>query len=212
MKEKKYVLKARTGDFISIGESVSIKIESNAFLNKKRNDCHEILIKENPKELDIMEFLLNLHIVLEIGINSFFRNYYSYITTIDCIKKNHTIDEINFKDKIKFFLISNIFIFNSGEDKININKKSEQIIQQIITFSQIRNKIIHGHSVSETDQEKSKLRKKLTNKSMTDQITIFKEIISSLNFFIGKVESKINKKQIEMFQKNFLSDNFLNLK
>ena len=208
----KYILNAEAGSFTHAGDSIKIKIESSAFFAKKRDDCVQLLSKENPSELDIMEFMLNLHLVLEIGVNAFFRNYFQHISCIDEIKDTHVIDEISFIDKVKFFLVSNNFTFQSGDDRKIANKKSTALISDIMVFSSIRNKIIHGHSVSESNQVKSKLKKQLTPAYTNDFIEKYKEIILSLNYFIDRMDSSINRQQIALFQKNWLSVDFLGIK
>lgn len=46
---------------------------NDSFLIYHRKKCHKLINKGLNNEDDIMQFLLSLHIVLEVGINSFFR-------------------------------------------------------------------------------------------------------------------------------------------
>jgi len=206
-------IKFETGkNKISMG-SVSIKIESNHVLNSRRKMCGELIKKIELSENDILEFLLALHFVLEIGINTFFRNYYSTSSKQNPLKDENELDEINYIDKIRFFINSNNFLYKDGE-AVEISKRNaKKLIKDLKCFGRNRNMIIHGHSVSEVSGEgvkKSKLKNKLNLDSLDKQILLFKDILESLNYFIDILETNVSKDQMIKFQESFLSDTFLN--
>ncbi len=193
--------------------SVSFKHESNHVLTSRRQLCKDFLSKrEDLSESDILEFLLALHFVLEIGINTFFRNYYSTYTNQNPLKYENELDEINYIDKIRFFINSNNFIYKDGNDVQISKEKAKRLISDMKSFGRIRNMIIHGHSVSEVTGEinkKSKLKDKLSPDSLIKQKTLFKNILENINFFVEKLETHIGREQIKVFQNSFLNADFL---
>lgn len=197
---------------VSLG-GFSIKIESNHVLNSRRKLCEELISKTDLTENDFLEFLLALHFVLEIGINTFFRNYYSISSKQNPLRDENELDEINYIDKVRFFINANNFLYKDGES-VEISKiNAIRLLEDLKSFGRNRNMIIHGHSVSEVtceETKQSKLKNKLNSESLDKQIKSFKDILRNLNYFIDILETNVNKDQMLNFQKSFLSDEFLN--
>jgi hypothetical protein len=196
--------------------NVTVKTESNYFFISRRKKCTEFLKINDPKESDILEFLLNLHFVLEIGVNTFFRNYYKCLTNYDFINGSKEIDNISFSDKVTIFLNENRFNLRTGEDLKTNRDKVSKIIKRIKDFNYIRNMIVHGHPINEISsgeyKNQSELKSKLNKVFYTKQIENFKEIISNINYFVDRIETTIRRDTIEMFQKIYLNLDFLDIK
>ncbi|MFA7315658.1 MAG: hypothetical protein WC059_02545 [Candidatus Paceibacterota bacterium] len=214
-KKNDYILKAETGHIkVGITDSVTIKVESNYLFRSRKEYCEEFLKKDTNSQTDILEFLLALHFVLEIGINTFFRNYYNVYSILDTFMHDNELDNVSCLDKIRFFLSSNRFTFRDGKDKAESYKNAKNLIGGIKNFNNIRNMIVHGHSVSEvTGQHNvtSNLKLKLNSKSYGDQINKFKEVMVNLNYFVDRLETFVAKEQIEAFQTLYLSTEFLSV-
>ncbi len=201
----------------TMSTSVTLTVQSHYFLIGRRKLCKKLLNKSHKSKLteeERLEFLLALHIVLEVGINSFLRSLYSTYTNLDYVKYENVIDEVNYIDKTRMFLSSNRFIFSSGGEKRDAEKRAKKLIQSLIKFGRIRNMIMHGHSLSESSggaPKQSNLKEILTSESKVDrQVQRFKDIIESFNFFVDRLETSVNEEQIKTLKKNFLDSSFLN--
>lgn len=196
--------------------NVTLKVESNYFFISRRDRCTEFLKIDDPKEADILEFLLNLHFVLEIGINTFFRYYYKLFSNYDFFKDGNEIDKVGFYDKVTIFLNENSFTLETGENLNTSRQRVNEIIGLIKNFNNVRNMIVHGHSVNEIsygeEKTQSSLKSKLNKDYCIKQIESFKKIILNINYFIDRLDTKVRRDTIEMFQKNYLDLNFLDIK
>lgn len=194
----------------------TIKTESNYFFISRKNKCIEFLKMEKYTEADILEFLLNLHFVLEVGVNTFFRNYYKCFTNYDFLKGSKEIDNINFSDKITIFLNENKFTLKAEEDLSMNRQMVNEITGLIKNFNNIRNMIVHGHPINEISsgqhKNQSPLKSKLSEESYQKQIEDFRKIVSNINYFVDRLEITIRRDTIEMFQKIYLNLDFLNIK
>ena len=215
-KQKDVVIKVQPLEMVFTVNNPTIKTESNYFFTSRKNKCVEFLKKEKHEESDILEFLLNLHFVLEVGVNTFFRNYYKCFTNYDFLKGGMEIDKINFSDKIIIFLNENKFTLKNGENLSISRKKINEITGLIKNFNNIRNMIVHGHPVNEISsgqhKNQSLLKSKLNEESYMKQIEDFKKIISNINFFIDRLETTVRKDTIEIFQDIYLNLAFLDIK
>lgn len=208
-----YHLKAEPGKFKMILLSPTIKVESNYLLRSRKELCQSLLKNETLDEADILEFLLALHIVLEVGINTFFRSFYGMVPDLDYVKEIYLIDEVGFAEKTKLFLTTSKFTFRDGSDVKAASGHVDDILDSLKIFNNVRNMIIHGHSVSESSlgavSKKSKLKGKLSESYMKEQIARFKKIIGGYNFFIDRLDTFVAPDQIKQFQVNFVSSDFL---
>lgn len=198
----------------------------DSFLIYNRNKCHELINKGLNNKEDIMRFLLSLHIVLEVGINSFFRTLISVRRfggfKVDCI------DQVNFIDKVTMF-----FYLPYSSDIISLEtiEQNRGAISKLKNFAEVRNKLMHGHINAEIFETADDLftgkAKKLTttaklihNDVVIKQISDFKFIINSILFFLdtywdslGIEETEEGKKIIDIKSgliDLYLNDSFLN--
>lgn len=217
MNQKKDIkMKTEAGKFESSFYPVTLKIESNYFLSSRKELCSKLInTKRILSENEILEVLLSLHIILEVGVNAFFRNLYSHVSNLDGFKNDNRLDDVGFLDKTIFFLGTSKFNLKDVKDVELSNSYSKNLISRIKNFCHVRNLIIHGHSVSEISRggnsKKSNLKSKLNQDFLDSQIKNFKEILDNYNFFVDKFDSHISKDQIKMLQNNFLSYKFLAL-
>ncbi|HBA36837.1 TPA: hypothetical protein DCZ15_03105 [Candidatus Falkowbacteria bacterium] len=193
----------------------------DSFLVYNRDKCRELINKGLNNKEDIMQFLLSLHIVLEVGINSFFRalilvrRFGGFKT--DCI------DQVSFIDKITMFFY---LPYSSGVISSEVIEQNRSAISKLKSFAEVRNKLMHGHINAEIFETPDNLFagkiKKVTataklihNDVVIKQISDFKFIVSSLSFFIntywdsfGIEETKEGKRIINV--KSGLIDFYLN--
>lgn len=199
-----------------ISESVYLSIS-----NKKR--CIEILNKldltkltEEEIEENIIDSLISLHLILEVNLNALFR----HLSHNQLLQLSHAnIDEIEMIkniDKIEFISKTTLFIYNSKfnfDNKLNEVENHHKIIEKLKYFSEMRNKIIHGHSImtiiEEGKSRNSELKKKLNEEFLFKQIECFKSIMEGMRFFLDCLDSSLSLSKRESYKKEFLSDDFL---
>lgn len=212
---KTYKMKCETGNFKVTANTVTIKVESNYFLISRRKECENFLDKDNPTEPEILEFLLALHFVLEIGINTFFRGYYKTSSNYDFSQDNKDIDSVDFINKVIIFINCNKFTLIDGDDVSIAHDLAKKLPGRIRNFNNMRNMIVHGHSISEISGvtiKKSPLKSKLSKDGYIKQIDDFKEILIGINYFIDRLDTHIPKSQLDVFKKTYLDTDFLNTK
>lgn len=215
----KYKLKAESGKISVQGSGLIMNISKNQFFFSKKRVCNDFLQKYTLNDVEILDFLLSLHLVLEIGVNSFFRSLYYIYSNLEFSKYENLLDDVSFLNKIQYFLSSNRFTYRDGKEVDEAEKLAKQVISDIKNFNEVRNKIVHGHSISEYSgavSKKSKLLELIRPSQVKDQVERFKKIIDSLNYFVDRLvinstDISIPSDQIRQFQEDFLSYNFLNL-
>lgn len=172
-----------------------------------------MLVLEQYTEEHIIDFLISLHIVLEAGLNSLFRRL-----TIEQIKKSvdrlkviKNLDNISFIDKTTLFIYNSNFDFGERVDKAT---KYHKIIGKMKQFSEVRNKLLHGHSIStlfphEGRERASEMRALLSEEYVKEQIERFKFILEGMRFYIDCLEGDfISSMGKEYLKKEFLDDGF----
>jgi hypothetical protein len=191
---------------------VDLRVERNYFIIKKRESCADFLENDNPNEFEMLNALLNLHFVLEIGINAFFRNYYKHCSNYDFLGINtKVIDSIDFRSKIILFINCNKFNLSDANEVEIAHEYAKKIPKIIDDFNGIRNMIVHGHSISEasgTINDESPLKLIIKPDGFKEQSEKFKKIVSHLIFFIDRLETTIPREQINMFRNNYLDMSF----
>ena len=208
---RSFNLKAETGVFRITDNTMSITIESNYLFYSNRKKVSELLCKDKLDQNDIIDIFIGLHIVLELGINNVFRK----IITPTLQKKisTHTmienLDNINFIDKIVMFLYYSKFNF------IDIDKATEyhKLIEKLRSFSEMRNKLLHGHSIMEVSGEKgiskSKLKKNLNTEKLQEQLKNFKFIVDGLCYYLDCVDSDWTVEGRKQLKETYLSHSFI---
>ncbi len=197
---------------------IKVKITSNYLLVSNRRRCRELLKRKNDwKERDVAEFLIALHLVMEIGLNSFYRQIFTKegsLGRLDLGESEESADELHFLDKTRTFLVWGRFNWQTDKDKEDAVKKHRRLKKNLIEFSAPRNRLLHGQEVSVSayyggQPVASKAKKLLTVKKAEEQISKFQQIIEDLNFFLDRRESVLNEQQLKKLRYRFLNTGFL---
>lgn len=180
-------------------------------LNKEK--CKEILDKPTKSEGDIMEFLVSLHLVLELGLNAFFRQIIimQLQKGIEKTKVASNLDKISFIDKVALFIYMPSFNFN-GE--IARADSYHAAIGKLRKFTGIRNKLIHGHMVGQVHYSATNIvdteTALLLNEDMLKiQIEDFKFIIDAIAFYFDHWHSSFTQQGKIDLKTQFLDTEFL---
>ena len=157
-----------------------------------------------------------MHLVLELGLNGFFRNIIFYLSKniADAETIYANLDEISFLDKTVLFIYLCNIKTESPNDQ-DLAKQYHSIINQIKDFNQIRNKLLHGHSIgtyyTKSTEKMAKTKKLLNDKNLIDkQIEKFKNIVNGLKFYFKHINCTIAENGKEAFIKEYLDTSFLN--
>ena len=199
------------------------------FIKEKKNLCSNFLKNlkvRNMEGHEYMDFMLNLHLILELSINEFFRhitlvgfghqNNYVYKTDEGIIDD---IDSIRFLHKIIMFQYwSRPYCFDednfqepdsdsgwekNGEDMETCMQVFRDLIPNIRKFNNIRNMIVHGAD---------KIVRKSKQKNIETQIQLYKEIMVGVSFlfdqstiFVSKFDNEEKAIiRMELFDTSFL--------
>lgn len=186
-----------------------VRKENDYLIISNREKCKQILQKQSISKEDIMDFLISLHLVLEVWLNTFYRHI-----ILTQIKKNishisvaKNLDSISFIDKTILFFYLPRFEFHWNE---NIAEEYHKAIWLLKNFSEVRNKLLHGHMIWEVfvsdSSEQSKLFQITTPKFMYQQIEDFKFILDAIYFYSEHLEYSIaNTEKMEYLRYDFLS-------
>lgn len=185
----------------------SVISESYYLIESNRNKCSSLLKKKNLSPNDICDFLISLHIVLEVSINSLFREIIinNLQKTISKEKIVDDLDKLSFIDKVIFFILFSKFNFNSEIDKAN---NYYSIIGKLKDFTEPRNKLLHGAMVGSFADSDSitHTANLLTPENKEKQIKSFKDILEGLRFYCNcLINTNIDEDKINyLFDINFL--------
>lgn len=202
---------------VRISESYSLRMESHYLFMSNQERCRNLLREVNGNfsnnEEKAIDFLVSLHLVLEIGLNTFFRNI-----SLMGIKKQiapleiaDNIDRIGFIDKVILFIYNSKFNFEGCMDKAEGYHK---IIGKLRNFTEVRNGLLHGHSVSTSTDESgsrdSHARNLTRQERIEKQMNDFRFILEGVRFYFDRLDSSITSSGKEDFKRAFLDDGFLN--
>jgi len=200
----------KSNNTIKVAIAISSFSESPYIIDSNRKKFTSIANKKEWTHGDMIEMLLSLHIVLEVGLNYLFRHLAIYklkkqVDKIDVIKN---IDEISFKDKLTLFIYNSSFDFG---DKLPEASEHHKIINIVKDFAGIRNKIMHGHAIATINEEGSSkhtaLRKLvLTDDALREQISKYKKIVDGVNFYLDSLSDKSFQPQIQHYKKYIAYD------
>jgi hypothetical protein len=183
------------------------RTESFYLLTSNRDRCRRLLSLKEITEDEIIDTLVGLHLVLEIGINAFHRE----LTSIQIKKAVDHLIILDNLDRISFIDKTILFIYNSNfnfEGKIKEATDYHSIIGHMKKFSDIRNKLLHGSTVmtiyasDDKPEKKSPTRNLLTLKTLHEQIESFKTIMAGMRFYAACYGHHLNGD-------NFLDDGFI---
>ncbi|MBI2673669.1 MAG: hypothetical protein HYX23_00045 [Candidatus Zambryskibacteria bacterium] len=162
-------------------------------------------------EEDIVDSLISLHLILESGMNAFFRELvrdHSFSPDLDIFKH---LDSINFIDKTSVFLYT--FNFDFKEEDLQEREKYKNLISRLKNFRKMRNLLLHGHAVMRVQNitnntiKKSEAKKIVDQKTLDEQIYSFKEIVDGMRFYIARLASPRNGS--DLLSTTFLEYSFL---
>ncbi len=187
-------------------------ITENLYLQKKNiKECKRILSKRDKSPDDIADFLISLHLVLEININALIREVVlnNLQKNIDKSKITEDLDGISFIHKTVFFICMQKYRFDFDEIKKADN--FYDIIKTMKLFTNTRNQLLHGSMIGGFLDERSNdthVVHKLTEKHMNEQIEGFKKIFQGMEFYLEHLSSK-NNYDIKSLKNKFLNYSFL---
>lgn len=210
---KKIKINCRTGKYrVNISDKILLKLESGYLITSNKKKCHDLIISSGLNNDNIVDALIGLHIVLEVSLNTLYRHLTRSVIKkgIDQFEVMKNIDNISFIDKTILFIYNSKFNF---EDKLDKANKYHSIINKMRNFSEVRNKLLHGHSISTTfDGERnrhSELRKMLNPDFLKEQIKKFCFIMKGMRFYLDCLDSRLTPAEKEQYKKSFLDDSFL---
>jgi hypothetical protein len=194
---------------------IEARTESVYLIEANKKKCNELLLKGNLSENEIIDFYICLHIVLEASLNALFRNLslMQIQKSVNKLEIAKNIDSISFIDKATLFIYNYRYDFKGKIDKAD---EYHKVIKYLKVFSGIRNKLLHGHSIStlhegEGNRQNSETKELLQEDGMLDQINLFKKIFEGLRFYVDHIDSSITNSGKNSFKTEYLDDSFLNL-
>lgn len=207
-------IKNELDETIRLTDSVRLRIESEYLIISNKKKCKQLLVlgKSDLGEEGIIDVLVSLHIILEVSLNTLFRHLLlmGIKKDVDEFEIIKNIDAINFIDKTVLFIYNSKFNF---EEKLAEASRYHSIIGKLKNFAELRNKLLHGHSISfvfpEGESGQSLLKKKINPESLTDQIEKFKFILEGMRFYLDCLDSSLTQDGKERFKRAYLNDDFL---
>lgn len=196
-------------DGVELISEIILKIESDYLIQENIRKCSQILSNERLSRGDIIDVYIALHIILEVSLNGLFRHL-----SLPDIKKGIPEAEITENmDKISFYHKTILFIYNSRFDfstSLDEATKYHTVIGNIRNFCNIRNKLLHGHEISQTFTNNAlvdnPLKKSLTEKELAKHIVKFQDIIEAIRFYL----IHLNVPNGSSIDKDRLNDRYLN--
>lgn len=195
--------------------SVVARTEDHYIILSRREECQKILALETILDTDKIDFYIALHIVLEAGLNTVFREI-----SLRSIKKNVDLQEITKNiDGISFIDKTILFIYNSNfeiknEDDLNDATKYHSIINCIKSFSHYRNIFLHGHSISTVQYPEKRVTshskaKKLLDKDIQEQIDMYCFILEGICFYVDHLQNNERSFYTDYILKTIMEPSFL---
>ena len=198
---------------IGVSESISARLESSYLIIKNKEICSNILRLQDPAENDLIDFFVSIHLVMEISLNTFFRmvSLAEMQKRVDPLAVIKNLDGINFIDKTILFIYNSHFNFSGNLDDAD---RYHSIIGQLRQFSEPRNKLLHGHSIStifhQDINRHSDTRNIITQDRMNNQINLYKNIMTGLKFYFDCLQSSFSASGKDSIKREYLDDEFLN--
>lgn len=199
---------------IGISESISARLESGYLIIKNKDICSNILRMQNPVENDLIDFFVSIHLVMEISLNTFFRtiSLVEMQKRVDPLAVIKNLDGINFIDKTILFIYNSHFNFNGALDSAD---RYHSIIGQLRQFSEPRNKLLHGHSIStifrQDTNRHSDTRNIISQERMNNQISLYKNVMNGLKFYFDCLQSSFSTSGKNSIKNEYLDDAFLDV-
>ncbi len=197
---------------IKIEDKLSIKKESHYLIISNKEKCKDLILNSPLDDNNIVDILISLHIVLEVSLNALYRNIASsYLKdTMDELKIMEDIDSVSFIDKTRMFICWSKFNFGNKRKEA---REFYKIIHEMKLFSDVRNKLLHGHSISivlnDGVRKSSETQGKLNPKFLNQQIKRFCFIMKGMRFYLDCLESEFTDDGKKSYKEAFLDDSFL---
>lgn len=197
---------------INKNRMIRAKAESDYLLISNKTKCERLLTSSDLDENNIIDILISLHIILETGLNALYRHLtlFSLKKKVDPFKIIENLDNISFIDKTMLFVYNSKFDFAGKEE---LADKYHSIIDTIKDFAGVRNKLLHGHSISTILEEgiktRSRLKKEINVKKMKKQIVKFCFIVEGMRFYLDCLDTILTEAGKESLKESYLEDNFL---
>lgn len=174
-------------------------LESTHLIKTNKWKCEKIFKEGNFSENNIIDILISLHLILEIGINGLFRvmSRPTFKKNVDIMERMEKIDNINFIDKVTMFIYFGNFDFSDTpnfKNRLNEATKYHKIIGTLKDFAQVRNSLLHGHALSEirdlnaNNKRDTKTKAKLNEDFLDKQIKKFEFILDGVAFYLDCYE------------------------
>lgn len=186
--------------------------ESDHLITSRREKCRKLLSQSELHEEDMIELYIALHVVLEVGLNALLRRLTLWHAqpAFDRREVINQVDDINFKDKTALFLYYGHFNFGQ---KIDQAKEHQSILKKMAHFSEIRNQLLHGHSIStfvlEGQPHESSVRRKMNPETLAKQIELFRDIIKGMAFYLECLDLEERPLNKEELKEKYLDLSFL---
>lgn len=196
---------------VTLSDSVSMTLESNYLLISNKKKLTDLISNSELNRNDLIDIFIGLHIVLEVGINTLFRKIITPTLKkgIDVYDMTENLDNVNFIDKTIMFIYYSKFNF----DDISKATEYHKIIGKLKAFAEMRNKLLHGHSISSTSKDginsQSKLISKLNLSKLQTQIMDFRFVLNGMCFYLDALESNLTQAEKNEFKKACLDQSFL---
>ena len=159
-----------------------------------------------------MDGYIALHIVLEAGLNSLFRQLAlrSLKKDIDEVEVMANVDRISFIDKTTLFIYNSKFDFGN---ELSEATRYHSVIGKLRAFCEIRNQLLHGHAIATVTNSKgitkdTKARQNIDYKRLVQQLNNFRFIVEGLNFYVSHLDGVSNGEK-KHFKSQYLSSDFL---
>lgn len=199
-------------DHVRVSDSMSTTVESGYLVSSNRQKCRQLLRINNWSDENLIDFFISLHLVLEVGLNSFLRHIslQEMQKRIERLKLIKNLDNINFIEKTILFIYNSKFDFGPN---LNDADKYHSIIDTIRDFSAPRNQLLHGHSLSTVyengNTKQSGLRSQIQPKNVQLQINKFIFIMEGMRFYFDCLQSTFTPFGKESLKNEYLDCNFL---
>jgi len=200
---------------LRLTESISTRLESEYLLLSNKEKCRSLLQETAVSSFgqeQAIDFLISLHIVLEVGLNTFFRHISlaGIKKSIHPLEISKNLDRINFIDKVVLFIYNSKFDFQNRMDEAT---QHHAIIGRLRQFSEARNKLLHGHSISTVTDESgtrhSEARVLTEENNIAKQIENFRLIMEGLRFYFDCLESSYTASGKDSLKGEYLCSYFL---
>ena len=203
---------------------------SFALLQLYKTKLVQLLNLSEMPECQKSDLLINLHMVLELGLNYFYSSLLPVLLIMkvdnhEDASKDHNerillndniirdIDSVSFLHKTIMFVYGSRFKMETLHD-IQALPEHYKITDRIKKFNEKRNKLLHGHSIHTIHDVNRKVnspaRKMMDDKNINDQIEGFKSIMNSMSFFLMKLDfPSLTQEAREMYRELYLDTDFL---